>query len=171
MSKVLVSHFILEPIKNKKLEYRDLNGPEKWKLFQNFNILLPPHSQNKEILVIWQNFMALIGDWKLDFTSEDEIFHLKGIKSWFGLFLYEYPAKDVLTCLLYASMSLNSCHFMKTSHLTLTKVWNNTTKELLKTSLDPQITKGLIQSGNSLQRKTGYSSWKQQAMKGLRALM
>ena len=36
---------------SKKLEYRDLTGPEKLKLFQNINIptLLPLYSQNKEI--------------------------------------------------------------------------------------------------------------------------
>ena len=44
---------------SKKLEYRDLTGPEKLKLFQDINIptLLPRYSQNKEIHVIWQKFM------------------------------------------------------------------------------------------------------------------
>ena len=68
------------------------------KLFQNINIptLLPRYSQNKEIQVIWQKFMELIGDLKLDFTSEDDIIQLQGdIKSWFGLFLNVYQAKDV----------------------------------------------------------------------------
>ena len=39
---------------SKKLEYRDLTGPEKLKLFQNINIptLLPWYSQNKEIQVM-----------------------------------------------------------------------------------------------------------------------
>lgn len=39
---------------SKKLEYRDLTGPEKLKVFQNINIpmLLPHCSQNKEIQVI-----------------------------------------------------------------------------------------------------------------------
>ena len=83
---------------SKKLEYRDLTGPEKLKLFQNINIptLLPRYSRNKEIQVIWQKFMELIGDLKLDFTSEDDIIQLQGdIKSWFGLFLNVYQAKDV----------------------------------------------------------------------------
>ena len=74
---------------SKKLEYRDLTGPEKLKLFQNINIptLLPRYSQK---------FMELIGDLKLDFTSEDDIIQLQGdIKSWFGLFLNVYQAKDV----------------------------------------------------------------------------
>ena len=40
--------------------------------------------------------MELIGDLKLDFTSEDDILQLQGdIKSWFGLFLNVYQAKDV----------------------------------------------------------------------------
>ena len=40
---------------SKKLEYRDLTGPEKLKLFQNINIptLLPRCSQNKEIQVMY----------------------------------------------------------------------------------------------------------------------
>ena len=39
---------------SKKLEYRDLTGPQKLRLFQNINIpmLLPQCSQNKEIQVI-----------------------------------------------------------------------------------------------------------------------
>ena len=83
---------------SKKLDCRDLTGPEKLKLFQNINIpaLLPRNSENKEIQVIWQKFKALIGDLKLDFTSEDDILQLQGdIKSWLGLFLNVYQAKDV----------------------------------------------------------------------------
>ena len=83
---------------SKKLEYRDLTGPEKLKLFQNINIptLLPRCRQNKEIQVMRQKFMEFIGDLKLDFTSEDDILQLQGdVKSWFGLFLNVYQAKDV----------------------------------------------------------------------------
>ena len=63
---------------SKKLEYRDLTGPDKLKLFQNINIpmLLPQCSQNKDIQVIWTKFMDIIGDLKLDFTSEDSIVEL-----------------------------------------------------------------------------------------------
>lgn len=40
--------------------------------------------------------MELIGDLKLDFTSEDDLLQLQGdVKSWFGLFLNVYQAKDV----------------------------------------------------------------------------
>ena len=87
---------------SKKLEYRDLTGPEKLKLFQNINIptLLPRCRQNKEIQVMWQKFMEFIGDLKLDFTSEDDILQLQGdVKSWFGLFLNVYQAKDVTPCM------------------------------------------------------------------------
>ena len=46
--------------------------------------------------MMWQKFMELIGDLKLDFTSEDEILQLQeDIKSWFGIFLNVYQAKDV----------------------------------------------------------------------------
>ena len=68
-------------------------------------------------------------------------------------------------------MFLNSCHCIKTLHITLNKVWKNTTIELLKTFSDPQITKELMHLNNSFWRKTGFSSWKQQAMKGLRTIM
>lgn len=83
---------------SKKLEYRDLTGPEKLKLFQHINIpmLLPQCSQNKDIQVIWKKFMDIIGDLKLDFTSEDSILELQGdIKACFELFLNVYQAKDV----------------------------------------------------------------------------
>ena len=83
---------------SKKLEYRDLTGPEKLKVFQNINIpmLLPQCSQNKDIQVIWTKFMDIIGDLKLDFTSDDSILELQGaIKAWFELFLKVYQAKDV----------------------------------------------------------------------------
>ena len=76
-----------------------------------------------------------------------------------------------LTCMHYIAMFLNSCHCIKTLHITLNKVWKNTTIELLKTFSDPQITKELMHLNNSFWRKTGFSSWKQQAMKGLRTIM
>ena len=49
----------------KKLDYRDLTGQEKLKLFRTsrFPLFL--------IQVIWDDFMALIGD--LNYTSEDSI--------------------------------------------------------------------------------------------------
>jgi len=80
LSKVLESLNYRINKESKKLEYRDLTGPEKLKLFQNINIpmLLPQCSQNKDIQVIWTKFMDIIGDLKLDFTSEDSILELQG---------------------------------------------------------------------------------------------
>ena len=51
----------------KKLDYRDLTGQEKLKLFRNINIstVLPRSKENEQIQVIWDNFVALIGDLKL----------------------------------------------------------------------------------------------------------
>ena len=39
----------------KKLEYRDLTGPEKLKLFQSINIidLLPNYEHNKNLQEVW----------------------------------------------------------------------------------------------------------------------
>ena len=40
-------------------------------------MLLPHCSQNKEIQVIWAKFMDIIGDLKLDFTTEEGILELQ----------------------------------------------------------------------------------------------
>ena len=57
-------------------------------------MLLPHCSQNKEIQVIWAKYMDIIGDLKLDFTSEEGILELQSnIKSWFEHFLKVYQAK------------------------------------------------------------------------------
>ena len=59
-------------------------------------MLVPLCSQNKDIQVIWAKFMDIIGDLKLDFTSEEGILELqRNIKSWFEHFLKVYQAKDV----------------------------------------------------------------------------
>ena len=59
-------------------------------------MLVPHCSQNKDIQVIWAKFMDIIGDLKLDFTSEEGILELqRNIKSWFEHFLKVYQAKDV----------------------------------------------------------------------------
>ena len=83
---------------SKKLEYRDLTEPEKLKLFQNINIptyACPSLQSNKDIQVIWAKFMDIIGDLKLDFTSEGILELQRNIKSWFEHFLKVYQAKDV----------------------------------------------------------------------------
>ena len=59
-------------------------------------MLVPHCSKNKDIQVIWAKFMDIIGDLKLDFTSEEGILELqRNIKSWFEHFLKVYQAKDV----------------------------------------------------------------------------
>ena len=59
-------------------------------------MLVPHCSQNKDIQVIWAKFMDIIGDLKLDFTSEEGILELqRNSKSWFEHFLKVYQAKDV----------------------------------------------------------------------------
>jgi hypothetical protein len=55
------------------LEYRDLTGPEKVKLFQNINIsFLLPNSEDKEtIQKVWDDFWKIRQDLKHDFNSDD----------------------------------------------------------------------------------------------------
>lgn len=81
----------------KQLEYRDLTGPEKEKLFQNINIsFLLPNSKNKDtIQKIWDDFWIIRQDLKKNFKSEEvEVFKRK-ITSWLELYLTVYPAKHV----------------------------------------------------------------------------
>ena len=88
---------------------------------------------------MWQKFMELIGDLKLDFTSEDDILQLQGdIKSWFGLFLNVYQAKDV-------TPYMHALHCHVPEFLTLyqniayyTQQGFENTIELLKTFSDPK---------------------------------
>jgi len=83
---------------SKKLEYRDLTGPEKLKLFENIKIssLLNDETMGNQIQNLWAGFMDIIGDLKLDFHCDTEIMQLKTkIKSWFENFLKLYQTKDV----------------------------------------------------------------------------
>ena len=83
---------------SKKLEYRDLTGPEKIVLMQsiNFQSLLPNFQATKELEILWGSFMEIIGDLKLEFTTEVAVILLKNkIKSWFEKFLFLFQAKDV----------------------------------------------------------------------------
>ena len=52
----------------KKLEYRDLTGPEKLLLFQhnNFHLLLPEFYNVDKLQTLWGNFIDIIGDLKLN---------------------------------------------------------------------------------------------------------
>lgn len=82
----------------KKLEYRDLTGPEKLILFQhiNFSTLLPSYDKCNDLEKLWSDFIEIIGDLKLTFTSEESIINLKSkIKNFFSLFLTLYQSKDV----------------------------------------------------------------------------
>ena len=94
--------------------------------------------------------MDMIGDLKLDFTSEEGILELqRNIKSWYTHFLKVYQAKDVTPY-----MHAQCCHvpeflslYQNIAYYT-SKAWKNTIIELLKISSDPQITKGLMPSNN-----------------------
>ena len=82
----------------KKLEYRDLTGPEKLCVFQhiNFQVLLPHYKDVKELEKLWRDFIDIIGDLKLDFPTEESIKQLQiKLQSWFQQFLHLYQAKDV----------------------------------------------------------------------------
>ena len=82
----------------KKLEYRDLTGPEKLLVMQsiNFQSLLPNFKKTKEMEKLWASFMESIGDLKLEFTTNDGITQLTNkINSWFDKFVCLYQAKDV----------------------------------------------------------------------------
>ena len=83
---------------SKKLEYRDLTGPEKLLLFQhiNFHLLLPEFHNVDKLQALWGNFIDIMGDLKLNYTTDDAISSLKDkIKKWFQKFLDLYQAKDV----------------------------------------------------------------------------
>ena len=87
----------MEP-NTKKLEYRDLTGPEKLRGIQNINFqaLLPNFEDHKKLEKIWNDFMEIIGDLKLDLPTDEPIAALTAkIKSWFQQFLSLYQAKDV----------------------------------------------------------------------------
>ena len=74
----------------KKLEYRDLTGPEKLHVIQNINIqaLLPNFEDHKKLEKLWNDFMEIIEDLKLDFPTDEPIASLTAkIKSWFQQFL------------------------------------------------------------------------------------
>ena len=61
-----------------KLEYRDLTGPEKLLLFQhiNFHLLLPEFHDVDELQALWGNFIDIIGDLNLNYTTDDAILFL-----------------------------------------------------------------------------------------------
>ena len=83
---------------NKKLEYRDLTGPEKLKLFKNvdFELFFPDDNEKEKLRVLWLLFMEIVDDLKLDYKTDQAITNLKDkMTKWFGIFLTLYQAKDV----------------------------------------------------------------------------
>ena len=55
----------------KKLECRDLTGPEKFLLFHhiNFHLLLSEFRDADKLQTLWSNFIDFIGDLKLNYTA------------------------------------------------------------------------------------------------------
>ena len=83
---------------NKKLEYRDLTGPEKVKLFKNidFELLLPDYNEKDELRVLWSSFMEIVDDLKLNYATSEAVTNLKDkMTKWFEKFLVLYQAKNV----------------------------------------------------------------------------
>ena len=82
----------------KKLQYRDLTGPEKLLVFQKIKIkeLLPYFPDSEKVENLWFGFIDIYGKLKLDYNSNDEIerFSREAIK-WTEEFLYLYQASDV----------------------------------------------------------------------------
>lgn len=81
----------------KQLEYRDLTGPEKQKLFKNVNIvsLLPNCPHSEKIQEIWNDFTAITDELKQDVKLDDVDKIKTNIKMWMNKFLTVYQTKDV----------------------------------------------------------------------------
>ena len=85
----------------KKLEYRDLTGPEKLLVLKhiNFHFLLSDFHDADKLQALWSNFRDIIGDLKLNYTTgptDSAISSLEDkMKKWFQKFLDLHQAKDV----------------------------------------------------------------------------
>ena len=79
----------------KKLQYKDLTGPEKLLLFQKIDIsdLLPQYEKSGQVQVLWNDFINLIGDLKLSYDSISQ-FDAR-IKQWIKDFNRLYLTSDV----------------------------------------------------------------------------
>ena len=66
------------------MEYRDHTEPEKLLLFQhvNFHLLLSELHDMDKLQALWSNFIDIIGDLKLNYTTDNAISSLI-IKKWF----------------------------------------------------------------------------------------
>ena len=69
------------------MEYRDLTEPEKLLLFQhvNFHLLLSELHDMDKLQALWSNFIDIIGDLKLNYTTgpTDNAISNLIIKKWF----------------------------------------------------------------------------------------
>ena len=85
----------------KKLEYRDLTGPEKLLVLKhiNFHFLLSDFHDADKLQALWSNFRDIIGDLILNYTTgptDSAISSLEDkMKKWFQKFLDLHQAKDV----------------------------------------------------------------------------
>lgn len=88
---------------SKKLEYRDLTGPEKLLVMQsiNFQSLLPNFKQTKEMEKLWASFMEIIGDLKLEFTTDDAITQLTNNHGLISFYACIKPKMLPHTCMHY----------------------------------------------------------------------
>ena len=86
----------------KQLDYRDLTGPEKVKLFKNIKIssLMPNTTDQLEGRIekmqeIWDDFWVITQNLKQDFDPCYVELFKKQVTSWFEKFLFVYQTKDV----------------------------------------------------------------------------
>ena len=81
---------------SKKLQFRDLTGPEKVRLFENIKIpeLFPALSNKNKLQELWKTFYSLVQ--QLGKLECDDIDDLEAsIKSWVTKFASLYQTKDV----------------------------------------------------------------------------
>jgi len=81
---------------SKRLQFHDLTGPEKIRLFENINIpeLFPSLSTKTELQKLWKDFYSLVqqlGKSECDHMDKFE----KSVKSWVTKFTSIYQTKDV----------------------------------------------------------------------------
>ena len=81
---------------SKRLQFRDLTGPEKIRLFENINIpeLFPTLPSKNEVQNLWKRFYSLVqqlGNLECDDIDEFE----KSAKNWVSEFVSIYQSKDV----------------------------------------------------------------------------
>ena len=83
---------------SKQLKWRDLNGPEKYRLFSNINlIVLFPNLQKIDVIQeIWKQFFKLNATLRSQSLSSDQIDDFESdAKAWIKLFLQVYQTRNV----------------------------------------------------------------------------